>query len=49
MWEFITQQNIYRRSYKTASRPPGLEGIVDPLDGYDASEWLRFCKTDKLI
>ena len=37
MWEFIYQQNMYRRTYKTASRPPGLDGIVVLVDGYDAS------------
>ena len=37
MWEFICQQNIYRRTYMTASPPIGLEGIVDLLDGYDVS------------
>ena len=36
MWEFICQQNIYRRTYKWASQPAGLEGIVVDLDGYDA-------------
>ena len=49
MWKFISQQNIYRRSYKTASRPPGIAGIVARLDGYDASDLLGFCKTVKLI
>ena len=37
MWEFICQQNKYRQTYKTASRPRGLYGIVALLDGYDAS------------
>ena len=36
MWEFIGQQNIYRATYKTASRPFGLDGIEALLDGYDA-------------
>ena len=49
MWEFICQQNIYRRIYKSASGPTGLDGIVIFLDGYDASQWLRFCKTVKFI
>ena len=33
----------------SASRPTGLDGIVALLDGYDASLWLRFCNTAKLI
>ena len=37
MWDIIYQQNIYRRTYKTASRPTGLDGIVVLLDAYDAS------------
>ena len=37
MWDIIYQQNIYRSTYKTASRPTGLDGIVVRLDGYDAS------------
>ena len=37
MWEFIAKQNIYRRTYKTASRPLGLDGIVVLDDGNDAS------------
>ena len=36
MWELICQQNIYQRTYKRASQPAGLEGIVGDLDGYDA-------------
>ena len=28
--------NTYRRTYKWASHPAGLEGIVVDLDGYDA-------------
>ena len=36
MRKFISQQIIYRRSYKTAFRPPGLDGMVAVLDGYDA-------------
>ena len=49
MWELICQQNIYRRIYKWASQPAGLEGIVVDLRGYDASEGLGFCKTVKYI
>ena len=37
MWEIICQQNVYTRTYKAASRPTGFDGIVAPLDGYDAS------------
>ena len=37
MWDFTCQHNTYRRTYNTASLPTGLVGIVDPLDGYDAS------------
>ena len=36
MWEFICQQNIYRRTYEWAFQPAGLEGIVVDLEGYDA-------------
>ena len=36
MWELICQQNIYRRTYKRASQPAGLKGIVVDPDGYDA-------------
>ena len=36
MLEFISQQNIYRRKYKWASQPTGVEGIAVDLDGYDA-------------
>ena len=32
--EFICQQHMYKRTYKTASGPVGLEGIVALLDGY---------------
>ena len=28
---------MYRRTYKNASQPTGLDGIVVALDGYDAS------------
>ena len=37
LWELICQLNVYRRTYKTASRPTGLDGFVVLLDGYDAS------------
>ena len=33
----------------TASRPVGLEGIEALLDGYDASQLLRFSNTVKFI
>ena len=36
MWEFMCQQSIYRRTYKTAAQPPALDGIVVALGGYDA-------------
>ena len=36
-------------TYKTASRPVGLERIVAPLDGYDASQLLKFGNTVKFI
>ena len=49
MSKFISQQIIYRQTYKTASRPPGLNGIVSLLDGYDASKLLRLCNTVKFI
>ena len=47
MLVFIRQQNIYRRSYETASPPVVLEGIVALLDGYDASSLLRLWNTVK--
>ena len=37
MLVFICEQKKYSQKYKTAFRPVGVEGIVDPLDGYDAS------------
>ena len=49
MWEFICQHDINRRTYKRASRPTGLHGIVALLDGYDASQRLRYCNTVKLV
>ena len=49
MWELLCQQIIYRRTYKWASQPDGLEGIVVDLVDYDASEILRYSKTDKYI
>ena len=47
MWEFVCQQDRYRRTFKTASRTEGLEGIVALLEGYDALQLLRLCITDK--
>ena len=49
MWELISQQNIYRRTYKKASQPTGLDGMVVVIDGYDASDRLRYCNTVRLI
>ena len=49
MWDLICQQNVYRRTYKSASQHAGLKGIVVDLGGYDASERLRYCKTVKYI
>ena len=49
MWEFICQHDINNRIFKGASRPIGLDGIVALLGGYDASQWLRYCNTVKLI
>ena len=40
---------MYRRTYKTGSRPTGLDDIVVLHDFYDASEWLRSCNTILLI
>ena len=39
----------YTQKCETASQSVGLEGIVALLDGYDASQLLRFCNTVKLI
>ena len=49
MWEFMCQQSIYRRIYKTASQPTGLDSIVVVNDGYYASEMLRYCNKVNLI
>ena len=49
MWELRCQQRIYGRTYKWATQPAGLEGIVVDLGGHDASESLRYCKTVKYI
>ena len=49
MWEFTCQQNIYRLTYKDGSRPICWNDSVVHLDGYDASKWLRYCITVKLI
>ena len=37
MLEFVRHQSMYRRTYETASRPTGSDGIVVALEGYDAS------------
>ena len=37
MWDMISQQIIYRQTYKTASQPGDWDGILVLLDGYDAS------------
>ena len=37
MWELVCQQDIYRQTYKTASRPVALDGIEALPDGFDAS------------
>ena len=37
MWEFICQQNIYRRTYKIATLPTGLDGVLVRLERFDAS------------
>ena len=49
MWEFMSTKHIYRRTYKWASQPAGIEGIEDVFDGYDALERLSFCNTVKYI
>ena len=38
-----------RRTYETASRPNCWDGILVLLDGYYASQWLRYCKSVKLL
>ena len=38
-----------RLTYKTASQPTGLDGIVVVIAGYDASESLTYCNTVNLI
>ena len=35
--DIICQQNIYRSTFNTASRPSGWDGSVGHLEGYDAS------------
>ena len=37
MWDIICQQNIYRLTYKTVSRPTGWDGSLGHRDGYYAS------------
>ena len=37
MWDFMRQQNMYRPTYTTESRPTGGDDIVVLPDGYDAS------------
>ena len=49
MWVIICQQNIYRVTNNTASRPTDWDGSVCHLDGYDASIWLRYCNSVKPI
>ena len=36
MWDIISQQSIYRQTYKTASGQTGWDGSVGHLDDYDA-------------
>ena len=36
MWDIICQQDIYRLSYKNASRPTGCDGSVRHIDGDNA-------------
>ena len=49
MWDIICQQNMYRLTYKTASRPIGLDSSVVHLDENDASYLLRYCNTVNFI
>ena len=40
VWKYVgtyMSKKIYRRTYKTAFQPTGLDGIVVALDGYEAS------------
>ena len=37
MWDMICQINLFRRTFKTASRLTGGDGILVLLDGYNSS------------
>ena len=40
IWKYVgiyMSQNLYRRIYKSASQPTGLDGIFVLLNSYDAS------------
>ena len=55
MWEFICQHEIHRRTYKRASQPTVLDGIVapltvmKPLNNYDTVILLIFFEAVKYI
>ena len=49
MWDNICLQNICRRTYTSASRPTGLDGMVVLIDGYDDSYGLIYSNTVTLI
>ena len=49
MWDTICQQNIHRLTNKTASRTNGWDGSAGHIDGYDASQWIKYCNTVKLV
>ena len=51
IWEYVQiyMSTNHIQTYKTASLPPGLGGVVVLTDGYDASQLLRFCNNIKFI
>ena len=49
MKQFTCQPDIYWQTHKTAPRPTGWVGIVGLFDGYDGSQWLRYCNAVKHI
>ena len=49
MSDIKCQHNVFRRTYKTASRPTGCNGIVVLLDDYGASKYLSYCNRFKFV
>ena len=49
MCDIKCQHYVFRRTYKTASRPTGCNGIVVLLDDYGASKYLSYCNRFKFV